>query len=39
MIAMFSEKEHIYLLIMKEYGNKERSYQETCNLFNATFNA
>jgi len=35
---MLSEKEHIYFLIMKGYGDKRRSYQETCNFFNATFN-
>jgi len=23
---------------MKRYGDKKRSYQETCDLFNATFN-
>jgi len=36
---MLSEKERIYLLIIKAYGNKKRSYQKTCDLFNATFNA
>jgi len=36
---MLSEKERIYLLIMKEYGDKKRSYQEVCDLFNAIFNA
>jgi len=35
---MLSEKERIYLLIMKEYGVKGR-YQETCDVFNVTFNA
>jgi len=39
MIAILSEKERIYLLIMKSYGDKERSYQEICDLFNAIFNA
>jgi len=32
---MLSEKECTYFLIMKEYGDKKRSYQE---IFNATFN-
>jgi len=36
---MLSEKERIYFLIMKEHGDKKRSYQKTCDLFNATFNA
>lgn len=38
-MAELSEKERIYLLMMKGYGDKQRSYQETCDLFNATFNA
>jgi len=35
---MVSKKKRIYTLIIKEYGDKKRLYQETCNLFNATFN-
>lgn len=39
-MAELSERERIYLLMMKGYeDNIKRSYQETCNLFNATFNA
>jgi len=36
--AMLAEKERIYLLIMKGYGDKKKLYQETYGLFNATFN-
>jgi len=36
---LLSEKKCIYLLIMKEYGDKKFRDQETCDLFNATFNA
>lgn len=37
-MAKLTERERNYLLMMRGYGDKQRSFQETCDLFNATFN-